>query len=73
MPQAVPIHKLSSYTHFCPSQNTDFSAAQASQTFQQLAAQGILLTNYNGVTHPSEPNYVASIAGDFFGMGDDSE
>jgi hypothetical protein len=56
-----------------PSQNTDFSAAQASQTFQQLAAQGILLTNYNGVTHPSEPNYVASIAGDFFGMGDDSE
>src|SRR5579872_6391144 len=24
--------------------------------------------NYYGVTHPSEPNYVASIAGDFFGL-----
>ena len=24
--------------------------------------------NYYGVTHPSQPNYVASIAGDFFGL-----
>jgi hypothetical protein len=24
--------------------------------------------NYYGVTHPSEPNYIASIAGDFFGL-----
>ncbi|KAJ9112662.1 hypothetical protein QFC19_000682 [Naganishia cerealis] len=53
-------------------ENTDFDAAQASTTFSKLASEGILLTNYNGVTHPSEPNYVASIAGDFFGMSDDS-
>jgi len=25
---------------------------------RSLAAQGITLTNYFGVTHPSEPNYV---------------
>ncbi|KAJ9102325.1 hypothetical protein QFC21_002725 [Naganishia friedmannii] len=52
-------------------ENTDFSTAQASSTFKKLASEGILLTNYNGVTHPSEPNYVASISGDFFGMSDD--
>lgn len=36
------------------------------------AQYGITLTNYNGVTHPSEPNYLALIAGDYFGMGDDA-
>ena len=41
-------------------ENTDYSSAAAQSAFQQLAAQGILLTNYNGVTHPSEPNYVAA-------------
>jgi acid phosphatase len=29
------------------------------------------LTNYNGVTHPSEPNYCAVVAGDTFGMEND--
>ncbi|KAJ7864671.1 hypothetical protein B0H13DRAFT_1500401, partial [Mycena leptocephala] len=37
-----------------------------------LAEQGKLLTNYNAITHPSEPNYVAAIGGDFFGMHDDN-
>ena len=41
-------------------ENTDFDSAAASESFQKIAAQGILLTNYNGVTHPSEPNYVAA-------------
>jgi phospholipase C len=31
-----------------------------------------LATNYFGVTHPSEPNYVASIGGSFFGIQDDN-
>ncbi|KAJ7727629.1 phosphoesterase family-domain-containing protein [Mycena olivaceomarginata] len=43
-------------------ENTDFAA------FETLAKQGITLTNYNSVTHPSEPNYVSAIGGDFFGM-----
>jgi hypothetical protein len=64
MPKSVPIHKLIFGA---------FYTRHRTPTSPQLAAQGILLTNYNGVTHPSEPNYVASIAGDFFGMGDDSE
>lgn len=53
-------------------ENTDFNVASTSPTFMKLAQQGITLTNYFATTHPSEPNYVASIGGDFFGMGDDN-
>ncbi|KAJ6533023.1 phosphoesterase family-domain-containing protein [Mycena capillaripes] len=53
-------------------ENTDFETASSTPIFESLAEQGILLTNYNSVTHPSEPNYVAAIGGDFFGMHDDN-
>jgi acid phosphatase len=39
--------------------------------FSALAKEGILLTNYWALTHPSEPNYCASAAGDTFGMDND--
>jgi hypothetical protein len=32
-----------------------------------------LATNYYGVTHPSEPNYMANIGGSFFGVQDDNQ
>ena len=41
-------------------------------TFNSLATRYGLATNYYGVTHPSEPNYVATIGGDFFGIADDN-
>jgi hypothetical protein len=37
-----------------------------------LATTYGLATNYWGVTHPSEPNYVASTAGSFYGIQDDN-
>lgn len=37
-----------------------------------LATKGITLENYFAVTHPSEPNYVASHGGDYFGMDNDN-
>jgi hypothetical protein len=37
-----------------------------------LATKGITLTNHFGVTHPSEPNYIAAIGGDYFGMNNDN-
>jgi len=37
-----------------------------------LAQEGITLENYYALTHPSEPNYVAAVGGDFFGMADDN-
>lgn len=36
-----------------------------------LATKGITLENYFAQTHPSEPNYVASHGGDYFGMDND--
>jgi acid phosphatase len=29
------------------------------------------LTQYYGLTHPSQPNYIASIGGDYFGLNHD--
>jgi hypothetical protein len=37
-----------------------------------LAAGGALLTNYTGITHPSQPNYFALYAGTTFGITDDN-
>ncbi|KAM0753985.1 hypothetical protein T439DRAFT_310856 [Meredithblackwellia eburnea MCA 4105] len=52
-------------------ENTDYNTAASSPVFQSLAKQGVLLNGYYGVTHPSEPNYIAAACGDFFGLGDD--
>src|SRR5215469_7457941 len=38
-----------------------------------LASKYGLATDYFGVTHPSEPNYVANMAGSFFGIQDDNQ
>jgi hypothetical protein len=38
-----------------------------------LAGKYGLATNYYGVTHPSEPNYVANIGGSYFGIQDDNQ
>ncbi|MCW3477889.1 alkaline phosphatase family protein [Limobrevibacterium gyesilva] len=37
-----------------------------------LAASGALLTNYDAISHPSEPNYFAMYAGSTFGITDDN-
>ncbi|KAI0306223.1 phosphoesterase family-domain-containing protein [Multifurca ochricompacta] len=53
-------------------ENTDFATASAAPEFQSLASRGILLNSYYGLTHPSEPNYVATVGGDFWGMASDN-
>ncbi|KAM0786985.1 hypothetical protein ACM66B_002403 [Microbotryomycetes sp. NB124-2] len=52
-------------------ENTDYASAASSPVFQNLTERGLLLSSYYGVTHPSEPNYISAVAGDFFGMSDD--
>ena len=52
-------------------ENTDFNDAATSTAFIQLKEQAILLGQYYALTHPSEPNYAASVGGDFWGMADD--
>ncbi|KAK5171903.1 uncharacterized protein LTR77_003540 [Saxophila tyrrhenica] len=52
-------------------ENTDYDKAAGDPNLSWLASQGITLSNYFGVTHPSEPNYCASHGGDNFGMDND--
>lgn len=52
-------------------ENTDYVKAAADPNLAYLASQGQILSQYCGVTHPSEPNYAASLAGDNFGMDND--
>ena len=49
-------------------ENTDYEKAKGDPSLSSLAKKGITLTNYFAVTHPSEPNYVASHGGDYFGL-----
>ena len=53
-------------------ENTDFDAAASTPEMQALLPEAVLFDNYYAVTHPSEPNYIASVAGDFFGLADDT-
>ncbi|KAF9895412.1 hypothetical protein FE257_000318 [Aspergillus nanangensis] len=52
-------------------ENIDYEDAEADENYQWLASQGITLTNFYAVTHPSEPNYCAAAGGDTFGMDND--
>ncbi|OTB04975.1 hypothetical protein M426DRAFT_57788 [Hypoxylon sp. CI-4A] len=52
-------------------ENTDYDMAIGDPNLAWLAEKGITLSNYHSVTHPSQPNYIASIGGDHFGMQHD--
>lgn len=39
--------------------------------FADLKREGITLTKFYAQTHPSQPNYIAAIGGDYFGMNHD--
>ena len=50
----------------------DIIGNPAAPNFNKLAQTYGLATNYFGVSHPSEPNYVAMLGGDTFGVADDN-
>ncbi|RCI07913.1 hypothetical protein L249_5888 [Ophiocordyceps polyrhachis-furcata BCC 54312] len=52
-------------------ENQNYEKAVGDANFNFFANKGISLSNYYAVTHPSQPNYMASIAGDYFGMDND--
>jgi phospholipase C len=55
-------------------ENKEFSEVVGNRrmpNFNRWAGQYALLTRYHGVAHPSLPNYLALIAGDFFGIRSD--
>ncbi|KAF9035792.1 acid phosphatase [Panaeolus papilionaceus] len=53
-------------------ENVDFAKAALDPSLQDLAKQSILLSNFFALTHPSEPNYVGSVGGEYFGMNNDN-
>ncbi|KAL5604952.1 hypothetical protein FOVSG1_005099 [Fusarium oxysporum f. sp. vasinfectum] len=52
-------------------ENVNFETAAVNKDMRWLAEQGVLLENYYAVTHPSQPNYVAAVGGDTFGLQND--
>jgi len=54
-------------------ENTDYATAEANPTFQAIQSykNNRLLSNYLGISHPSLPNYLATIAGSTLGVVDD--
>ncbi|CAO3581663.1 unnamed protein product [Absidia cylindrospora] len=52
-------------------ENQDFDVVNGISTWKTLAKEGILLDNFNAITHPSEPNYVAAAGGSNFGIDND--
>ncbi|KAG5361758.1 putative acid phosphatase [Yarrowia sp. C11] len=52
-------------------ENTDYDKAFQQEDMAWLRSQGITLTNYWALTHPSEPNYVGAVGGDYFGINND--
>jgi hypothetical protein len=49
-------------------ENTDYSEALSQPFMGTLAHDGASLSNMNGVTHPSQGNYVGMVAGDKFNV-----
>ena len=52
-------------------ENTDYDLAAGDPNLAWLAKKGISLSNHFALTHPSMPNYVASISGDYYGINHD--
>ncbi|KAJ5246113.1 Acid phosphatase [Penicillium chermesinum] len=53
-------------------ENIDYEDSEKDEDMKWFASQGILLTEFYAVTHPSEPNYCAAVSGDTFGMDNDN-
>lgn len=51
-------------------ENTNFDKAAAQPFFAKLAKQGVQFTRFTAITHPSQPNYIALVAGSTLGVRD---
>ena len=77
--QGVSQHRgIPRYNHIVEimMENTSFSTIIGNSfapNINALASKYGLATDYFGVTHPSEPNYVANVGGSFFGIQDDNQ
>jgi phosphatidylinositol-3-phosphatase len=54
-------------------ENHDGSAVMADPWFAGLGRQGAVMTDFHGITHPSQPNYFALFSGSTQGVTDDGD
>lgn len=52
-------------------ENEDAKRADTQPYLRELASRGALLNNYHALTHPSQPNYIALVAGSVFDVKSD--
>jgi hypothetical protein len=52
-------------------ENHDAAAVMPDPWFAAFARQGAALTNFHGIAHPSQPNYIALFSGSTQGVADD--
>jgi acid phosphatase len=52
-------------------ENTNAVDSQNQPFMKSLIARGSYLNNFHGIAHPSQPNYLAMVGGDNFGVRDD--
>jgi len=53
-------------------ENTNYSEAMKESFFTKLANEGANFTNFNSLTHPSQPNYIGLTSGSINGITNDS-
>ena len=53
-------------------ENTDYNSAIADPNLQSFASSGVLFSNWNAVSHPSQPNYIAMTSGAINGVTTDA-
>src|SRR5579863_8124487 len=54
-------------------ENQDYVSAMSNAFMASLAARGTSFTNFKNIYHPSYPNYLAMIAGSYFGTRNDHQ
>ena len=69
---AITEQSLASKVVLVVFENTAASKAEKYPQFGWIATNGSRLANYYAVTHPSQPNYIALMAGDTMGVRNDS-
>jgi hypothetical protein len=69
-PAASPTPSTPQHIFVIVLENNPLQGVLSIPYFSALAKRGVLLSNYHAITHPSEPNYIAMIAGDTFVFDD---
>lgn len=69
--ETVPVWSTNQKVVLVILENTDYEDAIKQPFLSRLANEGVLFTNFHAIGHPSQPNYIAMVAGDKLGVSGD--